>query len=187
MLAAARARLPGIRFDQADIMAWDDPGPYDAILANASLQWLPDHATLLPRLTTKLAPLGSLAVQVPDNQDEPALRILRDMAATPAWSGKLGTPRARLPTAPGYYGILRNHARRVDVWRTTYHHPLPGPDAIVDWFRATALRPILTPLDEPGRADFLAEYRTQIASAYPALPGGEVLLPFPRLFIVATA
>ena len=34
-------------------------------------------------------------------------------------------------------------------------------------------------------AEFLAAYRSEIATAYPPRPTGEVLLPFPRLFIVA--
>ena len=35
-----------------------------AILANAVIQWIPDHERLLPALMAKLAPGGSLAVQV---------------------------------------------------------------------------------------------------------------------------
>ena len=50
MLAAARDRLPGVDFERADIGAWTGAARYDVILANASLQWVPDHATLLPRL-----------------------------------------------------------------------------------------------------------------------------------------
>jgi len=69
MIAAARKRLPQLQFDIADIASWDDPGRFDLVLANAVLQWLPDHAALLPRLIAMLAPGGSLAVQVPDRID----------------------------------------------------------------------------------------------------------------------
>jgi len=48
MLAAARKRLPDVRFDQVDIATWGDQGPFDVILANAVLQWLHDHARVLP-------------------------------------------------------------------------------------------------------------------------------------------
>ncbi len=75
----------------------------------------------------------------------------------------------------------------VDVWRTTYHHPLPGgAPAVVEWFKGSALRPYLAALDADGQAAFLARYEAAIAAAYPALPDGSVLLPFPRLFLVAT-
>lgn len=62
MLVAARKRLPELSFELADIASWNPPESYDVILANASLQWLPNHAKLYPRLVSKLAPGGSLAV-----------------------------------------------------------------------------------------------------------------------------
>ena len=80
MVAAARQRLPGLRFDLADIAAWTPAEPFDVILANASLQWVPDHAELYPRLVSLLNPGGSLAVQTPDNLEEPAHRLAREIA-----------------------------------------------------------------------------------------------------------
>ena len=197
MIAAARARMPGVRFTVADIQTWDDPGPFGVLLANAVLQWLPDHAALLPRLAARLAPGGSLAVQMPDNLDEPAHRLMREVAAAGPWAGKLaeaagmrtgmGTPDWYLGTPDWYYRVLRAWCSRVDVWRTTYHHVLPGgADAVVEWFKGSGLRPFLAPLDEAERAGFLARYRAGVAEAYPVLPDGAVLLPFPRLFMVGT-
>ncbi len=72
MLDAARKRLPQVCFECADIAAWDAPGPFDLILANASMQWVADHDVLFPKLVDKLAPGGRLAIQMPDNLDEPA-------------------------------------------------------------------------------------------------------------------
>ena len=89
MLAAARKRLPNVRFAEADIGSWADEGPFDVILANAVLQWLPDHERLLPDLAGRLAPGGSLAVQMPDNLDEPAHVLMREVAADGPWADKL--------------------------------------------------------------------------------------------------
>ena len=50
----------------------------------------------------------------------------------------------------------------------------------------TGLRPFLDLLDASEREAYLARYETAIAAAYPAEPDGTVLLPFPRLFFVAT-
>ena len=190
MVAAARVRLPGVRFTVADILAWDDAGPFGVLLANAVLQWLPDHAALLPRLAGRLSPGGNVAVQMPDNLNEPAHVLMREVAARGPWATKLATAsgaRAGLGTPDWYYGVLRPGCRRVDVWRTTYHHVLPGgADAVVEWFKGSGLRPFLAPLDAAEQADFLAEYRDRVAAAYPALPDGAVLLPFPRLFMVGT-
>ncbi len=190
MIEAARRRLPAVRFALAGIETWEDAGPWDVVLANAVLQWLPAHARLLPGLVGRLAKGGSLAVQMPDNLDEPAHRLMRALAAEPLWAGTLAgaaAARTALPGAEWYYRLLRRLCRRVDVWRTTYHHPLAGgADGVVEWLKGTGLRPFLSPLDPSRRAAYLGRYRELVAEAYPALPDGTVLLPFPRLFIVAT-
>jgi len=189
MIQAARKRLPEVRFDIADIATWDEPGAYDLILANAVLQWLSAHDTLFPKLISKLTPGGHLAVQMPDNLDEPAHRLMREVAASGPWANKLkGVERTERFNARDYYGLLAPLCARVDVWRTTYHHPLRGgADAVVEWFKGSALRPFLAALDDDTeRNTFLARYRDAVAQGYPAQDDGTVLLPFPRLFIVAT-
>ncbi len=86
-----------------------------------------------------------------------------------------------------YYQLLQPHCSTLDVWRTTYFHPLAGsPAAVVEWFKGSALRPFMAPLDETEKTAFLQRYLAAVTEAYPALPNGTVLLPFPRLFIVAT-
>ena len=101
-------------------------------------------------------------------------------------SAKIGTvkhpPRH---SAAWYYELLKPHCGRLDVWRTTYMHPLAGAQAVVEWFKGTALRPYLNRLDADEQAAFLARYLDEISRAYPALADGTVLLPFPRLFLVA--
>ena len=190
MIAAARTRLPGMPFEQADIATWAHPGPFDVILANASLQWVPDHESLFPRLAAKLGAGGTLAVQMPDNLDEPAHRLMREIAADGPWAPKLASAsgaRAARRSAGWYYALLKDRAGAVDVWQTTYTHALAGgADAVVEWFKGTGLRPFLDPLDAAERAAFLDRYRAAIATAYPCLPDGAVLLPFPRLFVLAT-
>jgi trans-aconitate 2-methyltransferase len=189
MIRAAEQRLPGVRFELGDIATWPEPGPFDLVFANASIQWVPDHAALLPFLFGKLAPGGSLAVQVPDNLDEPAHRIMREVATEGPWAEKLrdaGRARAGRHAAEWYYRELRALGANVNVWRTIYHHPLDGTGAVVEWFKGTGLRPFLQPLDDSERVGFLARYTEAIEAAHPALPDGTVLLPFPRLFFVAS-
>jgi trans-aconitate 2-methyltransferase len=61
-----------------------------------------------------------------------------------------------------------------------------GPDAIVEWFKGTGLQPFLNPLKENDRAAFISQYKDAVEKAYTVYSDGAVLLPFPRLFIVAT-
>lgn len=187
MLVDARKRLPRLNFELADIGAWHPAQRLDVILANASLQWLPDHATLYPHLVHQLNPGGTLAVQTPDNLDEPAHRLAREVAADGPWSAKIGAVKHNeRHTASYYYELLSKYCSTVDVWRTTYHHPLANHTAVVEWFKASALRPFLAPLTDDEKAAFLQQYQARITQAYPALADGTVLLPFPRLFIIAT-
>lgn len=128
---------------------------------------------------------------MPDNLDVPAHRLMRDIAADGPWAPALAAASAaRTPIAEvdWYYELLRRHCAKVDIWRTTYHHAMPGGGAsIVEWFKGSGLRPFLEPLDAPSRAAYLERYTAAVARAYPALPDGSVLLPFPRLFMVAIA
>src|SRR5450631_2870393 len=201
MVAAASRRLPGLRFDLADVERWayeSDAGGagsasggverFDVILANAVLQWVPDHSRLFPALAAKLAPGGALAVQMPDNLDEPAHRLMREIAAEGPWAAKLAASSAARPllgSAAWYYELLRPACSKVDLWRTTYYHFLPGgAGAVVEWFKGSGLRPFIAPLDDEEREEFLMRYLSAVVRAYPAKSDGGVLLPFPRLFII---
>lgn len=187
MIEAARARLPRMQFDVADIADWHAPRPMDVILANASLQWLPNHDTLYPRLVGMLSAGGCLAVQTPDNLMEPPHRLARDIAAKGRWASKIkGVRHPERHAATWYYALIKPLCTHVDVWRTTYFHPLRDHQAIVEWFKGSALRPYLAPLSPEERQEFLADYQQAITLEYPPLEGGTVLLPFPRLFLVAT-
>jgi trans-aconitate 2-methyltransferase len=189
MIASARRRLPQVQFAIGGIEQWNDAGPFDVILANAVLHWVPDHATLLPTLVAKLASGGGLAIQMPDNLDAPTHQLMREVAADGPWAPMLAPAasiRTPLASANWYYELLRPLCSKVDVWRTTYHHPLPGGAAgIVEWFKGSGLVPFLEPLDAPLRAAYLERYTAAVARAYPTLSDGSVLLPFPRLFMVA--
>ncbi|MDE2167376.1 MAG: trans-aconitate 2-methyltransferase [Alphaproteobacteria bacterium] len=188
MVRAARQRVPRATVELADIATWRADGPWDVMLANAVLQWVPDHASLLSRLAAALAPGGSLAIQMPDNLAEPCHRLMERVAHEGPWRAKLAGAdiRTRLESADGYYAWLRPRCARVDIWRTTYHHPLAGIDGVVEWFKGSALRPFLAPLAAEDQAAFLRRYRDLLAGAYRTQPDGVVLLPFPRLFVVAT-
>jgi trans-aconitate 2-methyltransferase len=189
MIDAARRRLPQARFAIADVQEWKDPGPFDVILANALLQWVPDHAAVLPALAAKLTRGGALAIQMPDNLHDPAHQLMRETAAAGPWAQALAdasASRVAVGSAPEYYDLLRPVCAKVDIWRTTYYHALSGgAAAIVEWFKGSGLRPFLEPLDLRERAAYLERYTAAVARAYPPLPDGSVLLPFPRLFIVA--
>jgi trans-aconitate 2-methyltransferase len=190
MLRSAAERLPQVRFELADVASWgaDSRQPPDLMFANATLQWVPDHPHLLPRLFSLLAPDGVLAIQMPDNYQEPTRRLMRELAGQAPWNaflGNAGQVRTQLLSIQDYYDLLVKEAACVDVWHTIYQHPMASAAAILEWLRATGLRPFLEPLSEELRATFLAEYEAGIDAAYPPRADGQRLLAFPRIFIVA--
>jgi trans-aconitate 2-methyltransferase len=154
MLAKARARLPGIKFEKADTAHWRDAAPFDWIFANAVLQWIPRHISLMASLIARLAAGGSLAIQMPDNLNEPSQALMREVAGRAPFRDKLGGASAARETIgdfADYYAALAPHCAATDVWRTTYVHALPGPDAIVEWVKGTGLRPYLACLAQDER------------------------------------
>ncbi|KNY13585.1 trans-aconitate methyltransferase [Shinella sp. SUS2] len=188
MLKAARQRLPGVDFVECDLARWRPHEPAALLFANAVFQWLPDPVALMARLMDGLRPGGVLAVQMPDNRNEPSHLLMEESALAGPWQGAFveGTPRrGPMPAPPACFDALGPKAARVDVWHTVYNHPMANAAAIVDWVKATGLRPYLDRLPAGGRDGFLADYERRIANAYPPMADGRRLLRFPRLFIIA--
>jgi trans-aconitate 2-methyltransferase len=182
MLESARRDYPSLTWVERSMVEWvDEPGPaYDVVFSNAALQWAPDHAALFPKL---LGRSEVLAVQMPAAGNAPAQRLIREIAAR-----RIAQPVADWHTHdPGfYYDVLAPLCGRLDLWETEYVHVLDGPEAIVEWYRGTGLRPFLSALpDDSARAAFLAEYLDAIRPYYPRRPDGNVLFPFRRLFLLA--
>jgi trans-aconitate 2-methyltransferase len=187
MIAAARKRLPSADFRVADAADYAPSAPFDVIFGNAVFQWVPDHLAVVARLLSTCPRDGVLALQVPDNLNEPTHMLMAAVARSGPWREKFATavPRDPVPAPAAWYDRLRPLAAAVDVWHTTYYHVLPGPEAIVEWVKGTGLRPWLDRLDEGERGAYLAAYTERIAESYPPLVDGRVMLRFPRLFVVA--
>ncbi|MDL5202051.1 trans-aconitate 2-methyltransferase [Streptomyces sp. ALI-76-A] len=176
-------------FAHADVRTWTPARPYDLIVSNATLQWVPGHAERFADWVAGLTAGGTLAFQVPGNFGSPSQVLLRELARSARWKDRLdGTLRhTDAVLAPeDYLERLAGLGCAADVWETTYIHPLTGEDPVLDWVKGTALRPVLTALadDPPAREEFLAAYRTALREAYPAGAHGTPF-PFRRIFAVA--
>jgi trans-aconitate 2-methyltransferase len=190
MLARARADFPHWNFVHGDLASWQPPadirGTFDVILANASLQWVPDHAALLPRLASWLRPGGELAVQIPRSDDLPLLQLIVEVARGPRFADLFAgfAPPYRVLAPESYYDILAPRCRHVDLTEIIYYHLLDGPDDVVNWIQGTGLRPWIERAGARS-AEFLAEYAARIRDAYPRRADGKVLMAFRRLAILA--
>jgi trans-aconitate 2-methyltransferase len=186
--SAAEHTVPGrLSFEIGDVTTWEPREPVDLVVSNAVLQWIPDHFGLLGRLVAGLASGGWLAFQVPGNFDSASHTAIAELRTSSRWRDRVGDGAVRsLAVAQpiDYLDRLASLGCRVDVWVTTYLHVLEGEDAVLEWVRGTALRPVLSVLDASEVEEFEAELRVRLRQAYPVTPYGTVL-PFRRIFAVA--
>jgi trans-aconitate 2-methyltransferase len=184
MVDRARTTAPHLDVELADLRTWQTETPVDVLVSNATLQWVPGHLDLLPRLVEQVSEGGWLALQVPGNFDQPSHTLRDRLAADPRYAEHLqgvATPTAHAPGA--YLERLAPWGREVDVWETTYLHVLPGEDPVFDWVSGTGARPTLQALPSALRDEFAEELRAGLRAAYPRTGHGTVL-PFRRVFAV---
>lgn len=181
--------IPGrLDFVQADIASWAPEKPVNLIASNAACHWVSDHDVLLARLTKMLAPGGTLAVQMPYHFQNPAHLAIEEAKTDPRWSAVLqGVGLHQTSVLPLLWYVERLHDLGfvVDAWQTTYIHVLTGENPVLEWFKGSALRPFLNRLAPQAKKEFLHELGNRFKAAYPA-KGSITLLPFPRLFFVAS-
>jgi trans-aconitate 2-methyltransferase len=191
MIGAARRAFPERRWILGDIEGWAAQGgePFDVVFSNAALHWVADHGALYPRLFERAAPGGALAVQVPGNHDGPVHTILRDLAASARWRDRFAARAVRdshVHNLDFYYDVLAPRAARLDLWATEYLHVMAGPEAIVEWYKGSGMRPYLDALgSEEAAGEFVGEVLERVRASFPPRPSGRTLFPFRRLFVVA--
>jgi trans-aconitate 2-methyltransferase len=187
MLVRARERAePGrLEFFKGDLATWRPEAPAHLIVSNAAIQWVEDHDALLGHLASCLSPKGVLALQVPANFDSPAHALLKKQSSSRRWSAKLKKRLRHDVVQPPerYVELAWRRGLKVDAWETVYQHILPGKDAVLEWMKGTALRPLMAALQGTELEEFLAAYGGKLRAAYPETSSG-TRFPFRRIFLV---
>jgi trans-aconitate 2-methyltransferase len=164
MIEAAQSRENDrVRFERGDIGSWCRPGEFDVVFANASMQWVSDHAAVLARWTQSLRPHGQLAVQVPANADHPSHRLAVEVGAELLADPPPDAVAANVLAPESYaqvldaLGFTQQHVRL-----QVYAHHLESSAQVVEWVMGTTLTRFKEPLGEQGWADFVALYRARL-------------------------
>lgn len=189
MLADAEQRATRtVRFGAADIGTWTEPDAYDLVLANASLQWVPDHPAVLARWVGSLRADGQLAFQVPANHDHPShlasAHVAMQEPFVAAFDGEPPPdPVAVNVLAPEDYsellfdlGIAEPHVRL-----QVYPHVLPSTASVVEWTKGTSLTRFFKRLPDELHEPFIDAYRDELLARL-----GErspYLYPFKRILM----
>ena len=181
-----QARELGLNAMLLDADEWMPLPDSDVVVCNAVLQWVPGHAELIRRWLAALPPGAWFAMQVPGNFDAPSHVLVRELASQPHWRQLMGGLRdAPVPEPVDYGELLAAAGAEVDVWETTYLHRLVGSNPVLEWIKATALRPVRAALDDAQWAAFRDELAPALEAAYPQRVDGSTWFPFRRIFAVA--
>lgn len=184
MISKAKERYNELAFQLC--RAEDLTGCYDLLFSNACLQWIPNHAALIPYLMGKLTDDGVLAVQIPMNLDEPLFRMIREVAAEPGWNFEnVCFETNDTLSTEAYFDILSSCSASFELWETVYYHAMPSHEHLIEWVRSTRLRPYLDVLNEEQKSEFEQELLSKVRHTYPFTASGEVVLKFRRFFFTA--
>ncbi|MCA9905270.1 MAG: methyltransferase domain-containing protein [Anaerolineae bacterium] len=183
MLAKAQPHArAGLRFEQADLAAVE--GAWDLVFSHAAIQWVDDHAALIPRLWQLVAPGGQMAIQQPANHDHLSHVFARELAAEEPFRTALNGWVRIPPVMPmdRYAQMLFDlGAEDMTVLEKIYPHVLENADAIAEWTSGTLLVPYFERLGDL-RDNFMAAYRARLREAF---PGSPVFYPFRRMLFTA--
>ena len=84
-----------------------------------------------------------------------------------------------------YFDVLGEMTQEFTMWEITYYHRMPSHAAMLEWYRATGMRPYLDKLNKAQQEEFERDVSAQLVQAYPAQRSGEIIFRFPRLFFTA--
>jgi trans-aconitate 2-methyltransferase len=160
---------PGLHFELGNLATWTSDADYDVVLANASLQWVPDHDKVIARWTDALKPGGQLAVQVPANGAHASHLVANEGGATEPFLSAMGgtvpvDPSAAHVLSPERYaevlfelGYETQHVRL-----RVYPHVLHRSADVVEWVRGTNLNRFFERLPAELHEPFVDTYRSAL-------------------------
>jgi trans-aconitate 2-methyltransferase len=188
MLEKARQSRGYDSLGQADIRDWHPRRAPGLIYSNAVLHWIGDHAALMPRLAAMLGKGGTLAVQLPHQNNAPSHRVWLTLADD-LFAGRIDTGTGPGVLPPVEYDAMLAPKGKFRMWETEYYQRLTaeaGSHPVRRYTESTYARPVLDALDKDERAALIARYEGVMHSAYPVRADGSVLFPFRRLFFTLT-
>ncbi len=169
-------------FETGDIATWEQPAAFDIVFANASMQWVPAHASVLERWSSSLRPGGQLAVQVPANADHPS-HVVAGEVARAFLADPPPDPVAENVLDPARYATLLDDLGFDEqlVRLQVYAHRLTSTAAVVEWVKGTTLTRFKEPLGPEAWPRFVDAYRERLLAVLG--DRSPYLYPFKRILL----
>ncbi|MDA3968929.1 methyltransferase domain-containing protein [Helicobacter ibis] len=179
---AKNLKLKNCTFELCDIdKNLNTTNKYNLIFTNASIHWIKNQTKLLKNITNMLEKNGIFAMQIPLDSKS----IFHKSAKTliKKYNTKIDRIFFSLPYAK-YYDILSKKCK-VEMWESTYFHRLDDIDSILQWYEGSSLTSYTNKLEKDSQKDFLDELLKILSQKIKPQQNGDILLPFPRLFIIS--
>lgn len=153
-----------LHFREEDIALFTSKEPFQLIMSNAALQWVPDHEAVLEKYTRLLSPGGQLAIQMPANQNYPTHVIAAELSSEPPFNKFIDQGRLfNVLTMEDYAQLLEKLGYESQVVRLQlYSHFLESTAAVIEWVKGSLLTYYKSRLDEEMYELFLKEYQSRL-------------------------
>jgi trans-aconitate 2-methyltransferase len=153
-------------FKEQDIRSFTSHEPFNCIISNAALQWVPNHHVLLKQMMKLLAPEGQLAIQMPANQSYPTHVIANELATEEPFKRVLKQHGPRM----NYLLSMEEYAELLDklgfesqiVRLQLYAHFLESTASVIEWVKGSLLTYYKSYLDAHLYAEFFKEYQKRL-------------------------
>ncbi|MGH7906241.1 MAG: methyltransferase domain-containing protein [Candidatus Binataceae bacterium] len=178
---------PRLRFMAGDLRDFKANREYTLTFSNAAIQWISDHRGVLAACYEALSPDGRLVFGVPSNEIETAQMSMQKLAHSERWRDRLGA--VSLPSltvfSPDEYRRILNELgfADIDCYYLIFKHPMKNPAEVIEWSRATSLRPFLGALSPEEQGSFLSDLLAMLEAGYGTR--GPMTFTFRRLFMWA--
>lgn len=176
-----------VRFERTSIEdALNFGQQWDLIFSNSALHWVPDHNVLFQQLISCLKPDGQLVVQMPNQNQNIANRLLKDLAEKEPFRAIFHNLNNNSPVlaTESYAELLSDHnCKEMTVMEKIYPLVFPDTNAVLDWVSGAALLPYLEKLNEDTKQVFIDEFKRSLELKFTNSP---VFYPFKRIIIEAS-
>ena len=182
LVEANKLKSDKLVFENIDIDKFSPTDKFDLIFANASLQWIPDHYTVFPRLISYLQSHGQIAIQMSYNQDHITHNLAREVALElfPNMFKNKAKPINALKLEE-YATIFYNCGLTEQLcFIKTYGQARNSVKELIEWSKGTLLTYYQGFLSTEEFGEFLKLYQSRLEKN---LGSGPYFYPFKRIIL----
>lgn len=161
----------------------NEPSQWDLVFSNAAIQWIDDHARLIPKMISILKSDGQLAIQMPSQKENVLNQMLLDMVQEEPFSSALKGWKKISPilSIDEYAQILfENGCKEMNIIHKVYPLIVHNSNELLEFISGSALIPYFERFTDDIKTLFIQEYQRRVQQRFSASP---ILYAFKRILI----